>query len=63
VKSGVFFDEQTSGSIREAVVRFEHQSYDRAEVSEKVQGFGRKHFLEHMKNAVESHYSAKVRLT
>lgn len=60
VKSGVFFDEQTPEAIREAVLRFEGQSFDRAEVSGKVQGFGRKHFLENMKKAIESSYSVRT---
>jgi len=60
VKSGVFFDEQTPEAIREAVLRFEGQRFDRGEVSGKVQGFGRKHFLENMKKAIKSHYVSKV---
>jgi glycosyltransferase involved in cell wall biosynthesis len=60
VKSGVFFDEQTPDAIRKAVRRFEGQSFDRGEVSKKVQGFGRKHFLENMKKTVESHYASKA---
>ncbi len=59
VKSGVFFDEQTPEAIREAVLRFEGQSYDRVEVSKKVQPFGRKYFLENMKKTIESHYANK----
>ena len=55
VKSGVFFDEQTPEAIREAILRFEHQHFDREEVSKKVQGFGREHFLENMKKAIETH--------
>lgn len=61
VKSGVFFDEQTSEAVREAVLRFEGQRFDRAEVSKKVQGFGRKCFLEHMKTAVNTAYKTKER--
>ncbi len=60
VKSGVFFDEQTPEAIREAVLRFEGQKFDRGEVSGKVQGFGRKHFLENMKKAIKTHYVRKV---
>ena len=58
-QSGAFFDAQTPESIREAVLRFETQSYDRAEVSQKVQKFGRKHFLEAMKQTIETHYTVK----
>ena len=61
VKSGVFFDEQTPGAIREAVLRFEGQRFDPKEVSEKVQRFGRKHFLENMKNVIATHYPLKVK--
>ena len=61
VKSGVFFDEQTAGSIREAVLRFEGQSFDPKDVSEKVQGFGRKHFLENMRKVIATHYPLKVK--
>ena len=61
VKSGVFFDEQTAGAIREAILRFEGQSFDPKEVSEKVQGFGRKHFLENMKKVIATHYPLKVK--
>ena len=60
VKSGVFFDEQTPEAIREAVVRFEGQSFDRAEVSQKVQGFGRKYFLLNMKKVIETHFVKKA---
>ncbi|MEI7751704.1 MAG: glycosyltransferase [Candidatus Omnitrophota bacterium] len=61
VKSGVFFDEQTAGAIREAILRFEGQRFDPKEVSEKVQGFGRKHFLENMKKVIAIHYPLKVK--
>ncbi len=60
VKSGVFFDEQTPEAIREAVLRFEGQSFDRTEVSQKVQGFGRKYFLLNMKKVIETHYVKKA---
>ena len=60
VASGVFFDAQTAEAIREAVLRFEGQRFDRREVSGKVQRFGRKHFLENMKKIVESSYTAKA---
>ena len=56
VKSGIFFDEQSPGSVREAVLRFEHQTFDPGEVSEKVQPFGRKHFLKNMRKTIDSHY-------
>ena len=61
VKSGVFFAEQTPEAIREAVLRFEHQSYDRGEVSKKVQSFGREYFLENMKKAIDTNYAVKVK--
>jgi len=61
VQSGVFFDTQTASAIREAVLRFEGQRFDRKEVSGKVQRFGRKHFLENMKKIVESSYTVKAR--
>jgi len=53
VKSGVFFDEQTLEAIREAVLRFESQSFDRKTVSEKVQIFGRSFFLQNMKKTID----------
>lgn len=56
VKSGAFFDEQTPAAIREAVLRFEHQAIDPREVSQKVQGFGREHFLTHMTTAIQTHF-------
>jgi glycosyltransferase involved in cell wall biosynthesis len=59
VQSGVFFDEQTPEAIREAVLRFEGESFDRAEVSRKVQGFGREHFLENMKKTIKAHLMKK----
>jgi glycosyltransferase involved in cell wall biosynthesis len=59
VKSGVFFDEQTPEAIREAVLRFEGQRYEAAEVSEKVQSFGREHFLLNMKKAIQTHFTKK----
>jgi len=61
VKSGVFFDEQTPEAVREAVLRFEELNFSSKEVSEKVQGFGRKYFLENMKKAIESHFTPKVK--
>ena len=61
VQNGVFFDEQTAESIREAVLRFEEQQFTRSEVSEKVQRFGRKHFLENMRKTIESHYKNQPR--
>ncbi|MFA5166937.1 MAG: glycosyltransferase [Candidatus Omnitrophota bacterium] len=61
VKSGVFFDEQTPEAIREAVLRFVHQIFDPNEVSGKVQGFGRRHFLENMKKVINTHYTLKGR--
>ncbi|MFA5158901.1 MAG: glycosyltransferase [Candidatus Omnitrophota bacterium] len=61
VKSGVFFDEQTPEAIREAVLRFEHQTFDPNEVSGKVQGFGRKHFLKNMNKVIDTHYTLKAR--
>ncbi len=60
VKSGAFFDEQTPEAIREAVVRFEGQTFDRSEVSQKVQGFGRKYFLLNMKKVIEIHFMNKA---
>ena len=60
VKSGVFFDAQTPEAIREAVLRLEGQSFDREEVSRRVQGFGRKHFLGSMKKTIGEHYARKV---
>lgn len=61
VKSGVFFDEQTPEAVREAVLRFERQTFDPKEVSEKVQGFGRDHFLENMKKVIITHYTQKAK--
>jgi len=60
VKSGVFFDEQTPEAVREAVLRFEGQRFEPKEVSGKVQGFGRKHFLENMKKVIDTHYAQKA---
>lgn len=56
VQSGVFFDEQTPEAVSEAVLRFEHETFDRKEVSRKVQGFGRAHFLRNMKETVMDHF-------
>jgi glycosyltransferase involved in cell wall biosynthesis len=61
VKSGVFFDEQTPEAIREAVLRFEGQSFAPKEVSDKVQGFGRKYFLVDMKKVIDTHYKQKAK--
>ena len=59
VQSGGFFDEQTPAAIREAVLRFEAQPFDRAAVSAKVQHFGRSFFLENMKKVIDSHLIAQ----
>ncbi len=52
VQSGVFFDAQTPEAVREAVLRFEQDPYVPEDVSAKVQGFGRDHFLENMRSTV-----------
>jgi len=59
VQSGIFFDAQTPGAVREAVMRFEAQSYDPGEVAAKVQRFGRDHFLENMRTTVAQHLTSK----
>ncbi len=61
VKSGVFFDEQTPEAIREAVLRFEGQSFDRKEVAEKVQAFGRGYFLRNMKEIIKNYFNRTVK--
>jgi glycosyltransferase involved in cell wall biosynthesis len=53
VKSGEFFEGQTPEAIREAVLRFESQSFDRNEVSKKVQAFGRNFFLQNIKKTID----------
>lgn len=63
VKSGVFFDEQTPASVREAVWRFESEHFDPLEVSRKVQLFGRKLFLMTMKQTVETYNTQRTRLS
>ncbi|HOW58872.1 MAG TPA: glycosyltransferase [Candidatus Omnitrophota bacterium] len=62
VKSGVFFDEQTPEAVREAVIRFEAESFDSAEVSKKVQVFSRRHFLDNMRQTIENYYKQGKRL-
>ena len=59
VQSGVFFDEQTPEAIRDAVLRIERQTFDPREVSAKVQGFGRKYFLENIKKTIGSYYASR----
>ncbi|HOW87933.1 MAG TPA: glycosyltransferase [Candidatus Omnitrophota bacterium] len=63
VQSGVFFDEQTPEAVREAVLRFESQHFERDEVSKKVQRFGRDRFLENMKNIVANNYLKQTKKT
>jgi len=58
VQSGVFFDAQTPEAIREALLRFEHQTFDPVNVSEKVQRFGRKYFLENMRKTINIHFKS-----
>lgn len=60
VKSGVFFDEQTPEAVREAVLRFEHQNFDRKQVSEKVQPLGRDFFLQKMKETINGYFQDRT---
>ena len=60
VQSGVFFDAQTPEAIREAVVQFEQRKDDPAEVSAKVQRFGRDHFLENMRFTIMQHLTKQA---
>lgn len=57
VKSGIFFNEQTPEAVRQAVTEFENQVYNSREVSEKVQTFGRDHFLRNMRAAIQQFLS------
>ncbi len=59
VKSGVFFEEQTPEAIREAVRRFESESFDRTEVRARIEHFSRKAFLENMANVVSRYMARK----
>ncbi len=44
VKTGIFFEEQTPQSIRDAVLKFESQITDRSKIPEGVKSFDKDHF-------------------
>jgi len=53
-KMGVFFDEQTTEAIVQAVKKFQTLSFDPKYISRKVQKFNREIFKERMKEIIES---------
>ncbi len=56
-KMGVFFDQQSSEAIVEAVKKFQTLSFDPAYISSKVQKFNREIFKERMKELIEKEWS------
>jgi len=54
VRTGLFFDEQTPESLRDAVRRFETMSFDAAETARRVQDFDRSRFKQKMTAAAQA---------
>ncbi len=52
VKSGIFFERQTADSLREAVLKFEKNDYNRAQTALRVQSFSRERFQNHLKKFI-----------
>ena len=58
VKSGIFFEEQTAESLKNAIMVFEKKSFNSAEIAEKVQFFSKERFQKEMQNLIqEQHYA------
>lgn len=53
VKSGIFFDRQSPDSLREAILKFEENDYNRAQTALRVQPFSRERFQNHLKKFVQ----------
>lgn len=49
VKTGLFFDDQTPESLKEAVLRFESLDFDRTQIPAKISGFGKETFKQRVK--------------
>ncbi len=54
VKTGFFFFEQTAGALRQAVLDFEKQTWDRAGIPQKISGFDRNCFKTAIQNTADS---------
>ncbi len=55
---GVFFDEQTKESLKQAVLGFQNQSFDREAISKSVAHFDKEYFRATIKNRIEDLYQA-----
>ena len=53
-RSGIFFGEQTTGSVIDAIVRFERESFDPLQVRDAVARFDVEPFIRHMRDFVLS---------
>lgn len=53
---GVFFDQQTKGSLVEAVKLFQSKQFDRATISQSVAHFDKEYFRATIKNRIETLY-------
>lgn len=58
VKTGIFFDAQTAESLREAVERFETQTFNRKEIPARISDFSKERFKEKLR-AFASQYTEK----
>jgi glycosyltransferase involved in cell wall biosynthesis len=56
VKTGVFFDEQTTDSLEDAILRFETHEPDPVLTRERIESFGRNAFLDKIRQIVHSRY-------
>ncbi len=53
VKSGLFFEKQTSESVIQAVKKFENAAYTFSDIHGKISGFRRSVFLDNIKSVIE----------
>ena len=53
---GVFFQEQTKESLKEAVLRFQQGTFDRRQIAESVSHFDKERFRATIKNRIEALY-------
>lgn len=52
VAGGVFFEEQTSGSLQKAVEKFESMNFDRSQIANAVKRFGKERFKQEIRTII-----------
>ena len=54
--TGVFFNEQSIESIRDAIIRFEQKTFDAVKIREHAMKFGKQRFEKEMKDFINTKY-------